>query len=270
MALSTENVDPDSIKGCCTTFYENELVAKFFDDNFHPGGEKLTLLLGEQLGLTKDKTVLDVACGTGTSALALAKRFDCRVIGIDLSEKNLEKARAKVAEKDMEDKIEFKLSDAELLKFENEIFDSVICECALCTFPNKTIAIQEMYRVLKPGGTIGITDVVIEGDLPEELRGMISHVLCIAGAMSIDGYLNLLGKAHFKENIHLDQSHSIRELMNKVDKLLLGWDIIGKIFDCDLEKIFGITQEEAKAMLASGIKELESGNVGYGLFKGLK
>jgi ubiquinone/menaquinone biosynthesis C-methylase UbiE len=270
MALSMDNKDPASIKSCCSSFYENDLVSKFLGDNFHPGGEELTITLGEQLGLSNDSYVLDVACGSGASALALVKQFNCRVMGIDLSQKNMEKARNKAEEAGLEDRLEFKISDAESLDFDNETFDSVICECALCTFPNKTLAVQEMFRILKPGGSIGITDIVIEHELPEALKGVLSYVLCISGAMSINGYLIALKDAGFKDTIHIDQSHTIRELMEKAEKLLLGWDLAGNVFGIDLEKVFGITLEEAKSMLESGYTEVEKGNIGYGLFKGSK
>jgi hypothetical protein len=68
MSDKVETMEPAEIKSCCTTFYENDLLAKFLGENFHPGGEALTIHLGETLGLNENSYVLDVACGPGASA----------------------------------------------------------------------------------------------------------------------------------------------------------------------------------------------------------
>lgn len=263
-------MDSDTIKSCCTTFYENDIVARLFGENFHPGEEKLTLYLGEKLGLKEDSKVLDVACGAGVSAVSLAKRFGCSVTGIDLSEKNLDKARKKASLEGLNNKIEFVKSDAERLQFDHETFDAVICECALCTFPDKQTAVKEMHRVLKKGGKLGITDVTIENELPDSLNNIVSQVICIAGALSAKGYQTLFREEGFKEVVYEDHSDGIREIIERVDKLLPAWNMIKKLCDCDLEKIFGITSEEAKDLIKTGFEELEKGTFGYGLFTGLK
>ncbi len=170
------------MKSCCANFYENDLVASFFGDSFHPGGEQLTIHLGQELGITEDHRVLDIACGSGTSAIVLAREFRCKVMGIDLSEKNLDKARKKAKDEELEERLDFKVSDAEKIDFPDGTFDFVICECALCTFPDTNTAVNEMFRVLKGGGKVGITDVVVENELPEALKNIVSMVLCIAGA----------------------------------------------------------------------------------------
>src|SRR5262249_24512830 len=71
------------IKSCCATLYQSDLVGRLLGDSFHPGGEALTIRLGELLQLGPDSSVLDVASGQGTSAILLARRFGCRVLGID-------------------------------------------------------------------------------------------------------------------------------------------------------------------------------------------
>ncbi|UCG70664.1 MAG: methyltransferase domain-containing protein [Thermoplasmata archaeon] len=270
MDNGVKSMDPETIKSCCSTFYENDLVAMFFGENFHPGGEKLTLHMGEKLGLDETSKVLDVACGAGASSLALADRYGCHVIGIDLSEKNLEKAKKKAQDTNLSDKLEFVKSDAEKLKFEDETFDAIICECALCTFPDQKTAASEMYRVLKKGGRLGITDVIIEKELPEALSNLASQVICIAGALPADEYKALFREANFKDVQYENQNECIREIIGRADKLLFGWDLIKKRYDFDLKGILGITQEEAKDLIKTGYEELEKGTFGYGLFTGIK
>jgi ubiquinone/menaquinone biosynthesis C-methylase UbiE len=267
---NTKATDSENLKSCCTNFYENDLVAMVFGDSFHPGGEELTVHLGKKLGIFKGHKVLDVACGSGTSAIALAKDFGCEVVGVDLSQKNLDLAQKKAKEMGLENLLEFVSSDAEKLDFPDKTFDFVICECALCTFPDMKTAVSEMHRVLKDEGKLGITDVLIENELPEGLNNIVSHVLCIASAKSKDGYQDLLIKGNFSEVEFEDHSYTIEEIMKRTKKLVYGWDFLNKISDSGLDKIFDITPEEAKKLIDLGFSELEKGSFGYGLFSGVK
>jgi ubiquinone/menaquinone biosynthesis C-methylase UbiE len=268
--IDMEEVEKENVKSCCANFYENDLVASFFGDSIHPGGEQLTIHLGKTLRITKDHKILDIACGSGTSAIVLAREFGCRVVGIDLSEKNLEKAKQRAKEEGLEDLLEFTYSDAEKIDFPNGTFDFVICECALCTFPDTNTAVNEMYRVLMTGGKVGITDVVIERELPDSLRNIVSKVLCIAGARSKEGYERVLIDGGFSNIGFEDQSHTITELMEKAKKLIMGWDLLNEITDSEIDKIFDITPEKAKKLLEVGFAELQKGTFGYGMFIGSK
>jgi ubiquinone/menaquinone biosynthesis C-methylase UbiE len=267
---NTKTADSENLKTCCANFYENDLVAMVLGDSFHPGGEELTAHLGKKLGISKDHKVLDVACGPGTSAIALAKEFGCSVVGVDLSPKNLDLAQKKAQDMDLDNLIEFKCSDAEKLDFPDETFDFVICECALCTFPDMQTAVSEMHRVLKEGGKVGITDVIIEKDLPEGLNNIVSHVLCIAGAKSKDGYKDILRETIFSDVEFEDHSYTLEEIMKRTKKLIYGWDFLNKISESGLDKIFDITPKEAKELIDLGFSELEKGTFGYGLFSGVK
>jgi ubiquinone/menaquinone biosynthesis C-methylase UbiE len=170
----------------------------------------------------------------------------------------------------LSDKIEFVNSDAEKLQFEDETFDAVICECALCTFPDKETAVREMHRVLKPGGKVGITDVIIESELPDELKGIVSYVACITGALSGQGNQELLKSGNFNEVMYEDQSHTVRVLLKRVKMMLKGSNVIKNFCGCDLEKLFGITEDEARNMLKIGFEELDKGTFGYGMVIGTK
>ena len=84
----------ETVKQCCARLYESDFAKMLLGDSFHPGGLKLTERLGTLLGLTAQSRVLDIASGKGTSALFLAERFGCEVLGIDYSGQNVEKASA--------------------------------------------------------------------------------------------------------------------------------------------------------------------------------
>jgi ubiquinone/menaquinone biosynthesis C-methylase UbiE len=243
---------------------------KVLGESFHPGGEKLTRYLCEKLGLNSGSVVLDVACGNGTSAITLARQFECNVIGIDLSEKNLKKARKKAQTTGFSDKIVFVRGDAEKINLNDNEFDALISECSLCTFPDKKTAISEMYRVLKKGGRVGITDVVINEVLPEKLNHILLHVLCVTGAMSSKGYQEYLHEGGFSGIQSEDHSYVMQELLNQGQKVLVGWNMVEKIFNVDLEKLLDLTKDEIHVLLKMAMGEVEKGTIGYGLFVGVK
>ena len=78
-----ERKEAREIKICCATFYRSDIVRLFLGDVLHPGGLELTGYLGTVIGLNSADELLDIACGRGASAVYLAKRFGCHVIGLD-------------------------------------------------------------------------------------------------------------------------------------------------------------------------------------------
>src|SRR5260370_18339565 len=87
-------VAQDTVKQCCARVYESDFAKLLLGDSFHPGGVKLTERLGTLLRLTAQSRVLDIVSGKGTSALFLAERFGCEVLGIDYSAQNVKQASA--------------------------------------------------------------------------------------------------------------------------------------------------------------------------------
>src|SRR5260370_3253362 len=138
----------ETVKQCCARLYESEFAKMLLGDSLHPGGVKLTERLGTLLGLTAQSRILDIASGKGTSALFLAERFGCEVLGIDYSAQNVEQANAADAAKGMATRVVFRKGDAEGLPVEDASFDAVICECAFCTFPDKPTPARAFARVL--------------------------------------------------------------------------------------------------------------------------
>ncbi|UCC92915.1 MAG: methyltransferase domain-containing protein [Thermoplasmata archaeon] len=262
--------DPETVKACCTSFYESDIVRRVLGDAFHPGGERMTLRLGNVLELGPDTRVLDVACGTGGTTIALAKGFGCHVTGMDLGSANLERARARAEEEGVAHLTEFLTMDAEALDFPDGSFDAVVSECALCTFTDQPGALAEVHRVLRPGGTIGITDVIVERELPERARTVLFQVACISGAMPRQGYVDALEAAGFSDISHEDHSYAVAELLDKAERMLAGWRFAEQMYGVDLEAFTGMTQEEAGEMLAGARGWVDAGDLGYGLFTGSK
>src|SRR5256885_362268 len=147
--------DAVEIKTCCATAYQSNVAQFLLGDSFHPGGIRLTEYLGTLLHLGPEQRVLDIAAGQGKSAIALAQRFGCQVLGIEYSSEAVKKATRTATEAGVTHLVTFQQGDAECLPISDEAFDAVICECAFCTFPNKPAAASEFLRMLKPGGQMG-------------------------------------------------------------------------------------------------------------------
>ncbi len=135
-----------------------EYMASVGVDMLHPGGMKRTEELAEMCRISVGNTVLDVGCGCGRTACHLAKKYACRVIGIDISETMIERARKKARKENVEDMVYFEVDNAESISTEDESFNAVISE-GTTVFTNKERAIREYTRLTKHGGYIGLNEL---------------------------------------------------------------------------------------------------------------
>lgn len=246
-----------NFKGCCSAFYENDLIRVFFHDVLHPGGIELTRTLAQQTGV-KGKKVLDLSCGTGETALFLAKEFSSQVTGIDLSEKNISLAKEKAKKEGIT--ATFQKGDVETLAFENKSFDVILSECSLCLSDREKV-LQEAFRVLKPGGRLGVTDFVTHS-LPKEFQSLLFQVLCIANAPSVEELQKDIKQSGFvlqkTENLTNTLLHTI-EILKKRLFLAEVSGVLGKI---DLSQ-FGIKLEDGKQLIEKTRQYVEEGRIGY-------
>ena len=191
--------NPAEVKACCAAVYSADLVALLLGDSYHPGGQTLTRRLAATLDLRPGQSVLDVASGRGTSALTIARDCGATVVGVDLSAANVALANGAAQANGLSERVGFRVGDAEKLPVTDESVDAVLCECALCTFPDKPTAAHEFARVLRPGGRVGITDVTVDPDrLPLELTTIGAWVACIADARPAVEYAEILAGAGFR------------------------------------------------------------------------
>ena len=181
-------VTAEEVKSCCATAYESDWARLLLGDSLHPGGMALTERLGELLGLGPGKRVLDVAAGKGASAIFLARRFGCEVVGVDYSARNAAEAARAAESAGVVGLVSFRQGDAERLPFEDGEFDAVVCECAYCTFPDKAAAAREFHRVLRPGGSVGLSDLTRSGSIGPELQTLLAWVACLGDARPVKGY----------------------------------------------------------------------------------
>lgn len=129
-------------------------------DEFHIRGRAATLELAQAAGLDSTKCVLDVGSGAGGTSRCLAQEFGCHVTGIDLTEEYCRAAAMLSSRIGLAHLTEFRQGDATQLSFPDQAFDVVWTEHVAMNIPDKAQLYQEMYRVLKPGGTLAIYDVL--------------------------------------------------------------------------------------------------------------
>ena len=185
---------------CCpASAYESEAVRWLLGDDLHPGGDALSRRLAHLAAVGPGSRVLDVASGRGRTARLLATELGAEVTGIELSAESVAAARAEAEAAGLGGRVRFVQGDAGALPGPSRAFDAVICECALCLFPRKGIAVAEMRRVLRPGGVVAIADVTAEPEnLPPALRGLAGRLACLAEALPTEGYEALLHDARFE------------------------------------------------------------------------
>ena len=145
-------------------------------------------------------TVIDLGSGAGNDCF-VARRATGekgKVIGIDFTPAMIEKARMN-AEKLSFHNVEFRQGDIEHLPVSANVADVVVSNCVLNLVPNKAAVIQEIYRVLKPGGHFSISDIVLEGALPDKWKSVAElYAGCVSGAIEKQVYLDLIDAAGFK------------------------------------------------------------------------
>ena len=258
---------PENIKQCCARIYESDAAKLLLGESFHPGGLALTERLGILLGLNPKSRVLDVASGKGTSAIYLAERFGCEVVGIDYSEQNVKEATEATAAKGLASRVRFEQADAERLPAGDGSFDGVICECAFCTFPDKSSAAREFARVLRQGGSVGLSDLTRGTDLPKELDGLLAWVACIADAQPLERYAVYLNDAGLRVSQTEAHDRALTEMVHQVRMKLLSMEIMTGLKKIELPDL---DLAAAKTMAQSALEAIKQGKLGYAIVCGVK
>lgn len=266
-AATTGAESAGNVKQCCARLYESDFAKILLGDSFHPGGLALTERLGVLLELGPDSRVLDVASGTGKSALLLAERFGCVVTGIDYSEANVALANEEAANKSVNSRVRFELGDAERLHFSDESFDAVICECAFCTFPDKATAAREFARVLRDRGHAGISDLTRSAELPKELDSLLAWIACIADAQTVESYVEYLEAAGFAVAPPEDHEGALLEMVRQIQGRLLVAEVSSALKKVDLS---GVNLASAKQMANAALSAIRCHELGYSLLVGEK
>jgi arsenite methyltransferase len=167
-----------------------------------PEGANLGLGCGNPVALASLKegdAVLDLGSGAGFDAFLAAQRVGKkgRVIGVDMTEAMIEKAK-KNARNGGYTNVEFRLGEIEDLPVEDSAVDVIISNCVINLSPDKASVFKEAFRVLKPGGRLMVSDLVLVKDLPRAIKESVAaYVGCLAGAIFKKDYLNFIEEAGF-------------------------------------------------------------------------
>jgi arsenite methyltransferase len=258
---STSQQEAEELKTCCAALYQSDLARLLLGETFHPGGEALTLCLGQLLQLGPTSKVLDVAAGQGTSAILLAQRFGCRVLGIDYGEDAVRQANERARSLGLSHLVSFQQGDAERLPVANASFDALLCECAFCTFPDKAAAAAEFRRVLRPGGRVGLSDLTRSGEVPPELQGLLAWIACIADALPVERYVQLLSDAGLTVETIERYDEALDELVRSVQGKLLGVEMLIKLKQIELPLALDFAQ--AKTLAKAAAAAVRAGQFGY-------
>lgn len=169
-----------------------------------PAGANLGLGCGNPVALASLKegeTVLDLGAGAGMDAFLAASKVGKKgkVIGVDMTPDMIERSRA-IARREKYTNVEFRLGEIENLPVADGAVDAIISNCVINLSPDKPRVFQEAFRVLKPGGRLMVSDLVLLKELPEPVKKSASaYVSCIAGAALKDEYLNAIKQAGFAD-----------------------------------------------------------------------
>jgi len=176
--------------------------------------------------IKKGDTVVDLGSGAGNDCfVARAQAGEKgKIIGIDFTPEMIEKAK-KNAKKLKFSNVEFIYGDIEKIPLSSNLSDVVISNCVLNLVPDKQAVFKEIYRVLKPNGHFSVSDVVLNGDLPEKIKSAAEmYAGCVSGAVKKDVYLKCIKKAGFK-NITIQKEKNVIIPDKDLKKFLNGEEI---------------------------------------------
>jgi SAM-dependent methyltransferase len=205
----TQNVPCCSTSSCCVGTGQAKNISKkvgYSDSEMNavPEGTNLGFGCGNPVAiasLKKGDIVLDLGSGAGFDAFLASPRVGktgC-VIGVDMTPEMVQRARAN-AKKGNYTNVEFRLGEIEKLPVEDNSIDIIISNCVINLSPEKQKVFEEAFRVLKHGGRLMVSDLVLVKDLSDIIKESVeAYVGCLSGAIMKDEYLSFIKKAGFRD-----------------------------------------------------------------------
>ena len=187
-----------------------------------PEGANMGLSCGNPLAiaaLREGMTVLDLGSGGGFDAFQAGVKVGAagRVIGVDMTPEMLGRARANTQayrDRTSLDNVEFRLGEIEHLPVADGSIDVVISNCVINLSPDKAQVWQEIHRVLKPGGSLAVSDLALTKTLPPKLQNMVAALVgCVAGAMLIDDTRRILENLGFHSIALKPKTEYVRQMV---------------------------------------------------------
>ena len=220
-----------------------------------PEGANLGLGCGNPIALAslrEGETVLDLGSGAGFDCFLAADRVGKtgKVIGVDMTAEMIDRAREN-ARKDKVENVEFRLGDIEHLPVEDGSVDVVISNCVINLAPDKGRVFSEAFRVLKPGGRLMVSDIVLTKPLPDFVKNSVAaYIGCVAGAALKEDYLGAMRQAGF-DDVTVQGEAPFPVDCIKTDPMLAG---LAESLNLSMEELARQATETVVSARVSGIK----------------
>ncbi|MEH0153716.1 arsenite methyltransferase [Limibacter armeniacum] len=214
--------------------------------------------------ISKGDTVLDLGSGAGNDCFVARHETGetGKVLGVDFTPAMIKKAREN-ADKLGFNNVEFREGDIEDMPVTSDTIDVVVSNCVLNLVPNKNAVIKEIFRVLKPGGHFSISDIVLVGELPEQIQTAAEmYAGCVSGAIQKSEYLNLIHENGF-QSVTIQKEKPIIVPDDILKKYLSGEEV--EKFKTEGAGIYSVTVYAEKAGAKKDkpkirLSDLQSGN----------
>ena len=183
-----------------------------------PEGADLGLGCGNPVALASlrgGETVIDLGSGAGLDCFLAAKKVGAsgKVIGVDMTAEMLDKARAN-CRKSLHKNVEFRLGEIENLPVADGTADVIISNCVINLSPEKQRVFNEAFRVLKAGGRLMVSDMVLLKDIPEAIKkSVLGYIGCVSGAEMKDAYMKMIENAGFSQVKIVDETQLSAEMV---------------------------------------------------------
>ena len=234
---------------CCKCGFDHIL-----EDTLHPGGLKFTERLAEVAVLKPGCRVLEIGCGKGVTTLFLARHYGCSIIGVDMSPIQIASARDRTKNEGLALEIGFITADAKELPLPSNRFDVVFSECSISLVSDKKRAVDEAWRVLKPGGRLAMTDLIRQdgainnecGGAAHLCPGSFASLPCIDNAESVEVYMRLLKEVGFQSLYTEDCTLALKEALFRMRLRFGQTDAMLKEIGCACNEYKDIIPEKQR------------------------
>lgn len=237
----------------------------------HMGGQTTTDELIRLCRIDAGSYVLDAGCGVGATPAYLAETIGCRVMGVDLRERMIERARERAERQSVAHLTEFRTADVQHLPFEDNLFDAVLSESVTAFPADKQAAVNEYVRVTKPGGCVGLNEATwLKPDPPQELKDWVSQEMSTyADLLTPQGWEALLENAGLHNLVARVRRIELRSESAKQIRRY-GWKNMIPVWGRTLRLLFFEPAVRAVFKQAGKMPANAFEYFGYGLYVGQK
>ncbi len=230
-------------------------------EQIHVGGKNETDILAEKVRISENTNILDICSALGGPARHLAKKYKCKIIGLDATQKMIDEAIKRTENENLSEYISYRLGNALDIPFKSNTFDIVWGQDAWCYVTDKNRLISEAVRVLKQNGVIAFTDWLQVGNMPEKELEDLNSFMAFPYMETLDGYEEILNNSGFKVLEKEDLSKDFAKHCH-IYQNMLREDLKQGVIDNYGAEMFDI----ADSGLNLWVRAADEGKVGRGRF----